>query len=60
MNPILPEKVHEAVIRIHHVIFRNMRHSVDGNINTYIHMFSEDLGVYSLTLLPHFTHTNNF
>ena len=60
MNPILPEKVHEAVIRIHQVIFRNMRQSVEGNVNDYIQMFSEDLGLYSLTLLPHFAHTNNF
>ena len=60
MNPILPEKVHEAVIRIHQVIFRNMKRSVDGNINDYIHMFAEDLGVYSLSLLPHFAHTSNF
>ena len=60
MNPILPEKVHEAVSHIHQVIFRNMRQSVEGNINDYIYMFAEDLGVYSLSLLPHFAHTSNF
>jgi hypothetical protein len=59
-NPVLPEKVHEAVIRIHQAIFRNMRQSVEGNINDYIRLFAEDLGVYSLSLLPHFVHTSNF
>ena len=48
------------MIRIHLVLFRNMRQSVEGNVNDYINMFAEDLGVYSLTLLPHFAHTNNF
>ena len=34
--------------------------SVEGNINDYISMFAEDLGVYSVSLLPHFVHTSNF
>lgn len=37
-----------------------MKLSVEGNINDYIKLFAEDLGVYSLSLLPHFVHTNNF
>lgn len=60
MNHSLPEKVHEAVIKIHQLIFRNMKLSVEGNINDYIKMFGEDLGVYSVSLLPHFVHTSNF
>lgn len=59
MNPILPEKVHETVLSIHQRLFRNMRVSVDGNINDYIKLFAEDLGVYSVALLPHLVHTNN-
>jgi len=37
-----------------------MKESVDGNINDYIKMFSEDLGVYSVGLLPYFVHTDNW
>lgn len=59
MNPILPEKVHETVLSIHQRLFRNMRVSVDGNINDYIKLFAEDLGVYSVSILPHLVHTNN-
>lgn len=59
MNPILPEKVHETVLGIHQRLFRNMRVSVDGNINDYIKLFAEDLGVYSVSILPHLVHTNN-
>lgn len=40
MNPILPEKVHETVLHIHQRIFKNMRASVDGNINDYIKLFA--------------------
>jgi hypothetical protein len=36
-----------------------MRVSVDGNINDYIKLFAEDLGVYSVSILPHLVHTNN-
>jgi hypothetical protein len=56
MNPILPQGVHQAVLRIHEIIFTNMRSSVDGNINDYIKLFAEDLGVYSVSILPYFTH----
>lgn len=35
-----------------------MKESVDGNINDYIRMFSEDLGVYSVGILPYFVHTD--
>jgi hypothetical protein len=59
MNPILPEKVHETVLSIHFKLFRNMRMSVEGNINDYIKLFADDLGVYSVAILPHFVHTNN-
>jgi hypothetical protein len=59
MNPILPEKVHETVLNIHQRLFKNMRVSVDGNINDYIKLFAEDLGVYSVSMLPHLVHTNN-
>jgi hypothetical protein len=59
MNPILPEKVHETVLNIHQRLFKNMRGSVDGNINDYIKLFAEDLGVYSVSILPHLVHTNN-
>lgn len=37
-----------------------MKLSVEGNINDYIKLFGEDLGVYSVSILPHFVHTNNF
>jgi len=37
-----------------------MRLSVEGNINDYIKLFGEDLGVYSVSILPHLVHTNNF
>lgn len=40
MNHILPERVHEAVIRIHQMLFRNMKLSVEGNINDYIKLFA--------------------
>ena len=40
MNHILPEKVHEGVLRIHQTIFRNMRLSVEGNPNDYIKLFA--------------------
>jgi hypothetical protein len=33
-----------------------MRSSVEGNINDYIKLFAEDLGVYSVSILPYFTH----
>lgn len=58
MNPILPDKVHEAAIEIHQKLFLNMKESVDGNINDYIRMFAEDLGVYSVGILPYFVHTD--
>jgi hypothetical protein len=58
MNPILPDKIHECVLRIHDIIFSNMKISADGNINDYIKMFAEDLGVYSISILPYFTHTS--
>ena len=35
-----------------------MRVSVDQNINEYIKLFTEDLGIYSLTILPYFTNTS--
>ena len=35
-----------------------MRASVDNNINEYVKLFSEDLGIYSLSILPYFTHTS--
>jgi hypothetical protein len=34
-----------------------MRLSVEGNINDYIKLFAEDLGVYSVSIFPSFTHT---
>jgi len=37
-----------------------MKLSVEGNINDYIKLFAEDLGVYSVSILPHLVHTNNF
>lgn len=51
--------MHETVLHIHQRIFKNMRASVDGNINDYIKLFAEDLGVYSVSILPHLVHTNN-
>jgi len=39
-------------------MFTNMRVSVDGNINDYIKIFADDLGVYSISILPYFTHTS--
>lgn len=35
-----------------------MRASVDNNINEYVKLFAEDLGLYSLSILPYFTHTS--
>ena len=35
-----------------------MKISADGNINDYIKMFAEDLGTYSISILPYFTHTS--
>lgn len=58
MNPILPDKIHECVLRIHDIIFSNMKIAADGNINDYIKMFAEDLGTYSISILPYFTHTS--
>ena len=36
-----------------------MRASVDGNINDYIRLFAEDLGIYSVSILPHLVHTSD-
>ena len=58
MNPILPEETHKCVLRIHYLIFYNMRASVENDVNEYIKLFSEDLGTYSLSILPYFTHTS--
>lgn len=35
-----------------------MRVAVDGNINDYIKLFADDLGVYSISILPYLTHTS--
>jgi hypothetical protein len=35
-----------------------MKISADGNVNDYIKMFAEDLGVYSISILPYFTNTS--
>ena len=35
-----------------------MKMAADGNINDYIKMFAEDLGTYSISILPYFTHTS--
>lgn len=35
-----------------------MRAFVDNNINEYVRLFAEDLGVYSLSILSYFTHTS--
>lgn len=35
-----------------------MKVAADGNINDYIKMFAEDLGTYSISILPYFTHTS--
>lgn len=44
---------------IHQLLFLNIRANSDSNINEYIKLFSEDLGVYSLSILPYFTHTTS-
>lgn len=36
-----------------------MRNAVDGNINEYIKLFAEDLGLYSVGLFPFFAQTNS-
>ena len=46
INPILPDKVHECVLRVHQLIFLNMRASVENNINEYVKLFANDLGTY--------------
>ena len=35
-----------------------MKIAADGNINDYIKMFSDDLGIYSISILPYLTHTS--
>jgi hypothetical protein len=35
-----------------------MKIAADGNINDYIKMFADDLGVYSISILPYLTHTS--
>lgn len=58
-NPVVPQKGHETILKIHERIFKNMRASVDGNINDYIRLFAEDLGIYSVSILPHLVHTSD-
>lgn len=36
-----------------------MRNAVDGNINEYIKLFAEDLGLYSVGLFPFFAQTSS-
>lgn len=49
INPILPDKVHECVLRVHQLIFMNMRGAVEDNINEYVKLFATDLGTTHLT-----------
>lgn len=51
--------MHELVLKIHEQMLANMRNAVDGNINDYIKIFAEDIGLYSVGLIPFFAQTGS-
>ncbi|EGR29985.1 n-terminal domain protein [Ichthyophthirius multifiliis] len=55
LNPELPEAINLAALRIYENIFKNMQSVSNNNIEEYVKIFTDYIGVYSIGLFPFFS-----